>query len=317
MKRARSEEVDVQGKKLKEDKTPCVGLKNSCDGSILMPQLGFGTYTLKKERVETPLSLALDAGYNLIDTAWVYENEKNIGNVLTNRRKDNLRIPFITTKLWRSHQGGEEVIRKYLNQSLKKLGAETIDLWLLHWPGPGQHRFKRYEVPKGWTPATRIQTWKAILKILSEGKKVRSVGVSNFTIRHLEELKRETGVLPSVNQVEMHPFLVQSELLEYCKKEGITVTAYCSLGEGDKKLLNEPTIVSVAKKLHKSTAQVLLRWGIQKGMVVIPCSTSQEHIVENMDVFEWHISEEDMREIDKLDKKKRYGWKGVDPETVL
>jgi len=292
-------------------------LKNSVASSLSIPQLGFGTYRLKKEAVENPLALALNAGYTHLDTAWIYDNEAHIARVIASRRKDNKTTPFITTKLWRSHQGGEEVIRKHLNQSLKRLGVDTIDLWLLHWPGPGQHRFKRHEVPRGWTPATRLETWKAMLKILEEGTKVRSVGVSNFTIRHLEELKKETGVCPSVNQVELHPYLIQTDLLEYCKKEGITVTAYCSLGVGDKKLFNESIIASVANKHNKTPAQVLLRWSIQKGVVVIPCSTSKEHIEENMKVFEWEISAEDMKEIDKLEKGKRYSWQGMDPEKVL
>jgi diketogulonate reductase-like aldo/keto reductase len=288
-----------------------VPLLHSTIGSVSIPQLGFGTYRLKKDLVKMPLTVALNSGYKMLDTASVYDNEACIGTVLSTIDKK----PFVTTKLWRSHQGGEAIVEKHLNQSLKKLDIPTIDLWLLHWPGPGEHMFKKYPVPANWTPQTRIQTLTAMVNLMKSTGKIRAVGVSNFSVRHLTELKK-SGIVPAVNQVELHPFLVQRDLLEYCTKEGIVVMAYCSLGAGDKKLLEHKVVVSLAEKYKKTNAQILLRWAVQKGMVIIPCSTQKSHIEENMDVFTWALSEVDTAVLDALDCGKRGAWKGKDPDTI-
>ena len=161
----------------------------------------------------------------------------------------------------------------------------------------------------------RIETWKTMTTFLQTGE-CRAVGVSNFTIRHLEELKRECEVTPAVNQIECHPFLVQKELREYCKKEGIVIMAYCSLGEGDKKLLTHPVILECADAMEKTAVQVLLRWAVEHGMVVIPCSTSEAHQKENMGIFDWELGKDWMSKLDSLDCGVRYGWKGQDPEEV-
>jgi len=304
---------------------PMIPLLHSTIGNVSIPQLGFGTYRLKKEAVKTPLSIALNLGYKLIDTASVYDNEACIGATITayNKTSDsntnndltNNRL-FVTTKLWRSHQGSEKVVKKYLHQSLNKLEVPAIDLWLLHWPGPGEHMFKKYQVPAEWTPEMRIETLRSMVSLMGSTGRVRAVGVSNFSVRHLKELKESAGIVPAVNQVEVHPFLVQNELLEYCKKEGIVVMAYCSLGAGDKDLIENPLVVSLAKKYNKTNAQILLKWAVQKGMVVIPCSTQPQHIEENMDVVGWAMDSKDISALDALDCGKRGAWKGKDPDTV-
>ncbi|KAJ3088660.1 hypothetical protein HK102_008240 [Quaeritorhiza haematococci] len=304
---------------------PLIPLVNGCKENVTIPQLGFGTYRLKGDLVVAPLRAALELGYPLLDTAWIYDNEREIGTLLssidTKSKASTSSTPtstspvFVTTKLWRSNQGSEPIVRKHLNTSLKRLGLDCVDLFLLHWPGPGRHLFKRYQIPADWTPATRAETWGAMVSLMNQGK-ARAVGVSNFTIRHLEELKKTSSVRPAVNQVELHPFLVQKKLLDYCRKEGIVVMAYCSLGEGDRELLQHPVVKDVAKKVGRTTAQVLLRWGVQHGAVVIPGSTSEEHIRENMDIWDFKIEGEDMGRLDALNKDKRYGWKGQDPETV-
>ncbi|KNC98398.1 uncharacterized protein SPPG_06103 [Spizellomyces punctatus DAOM BR117] len=272
-----------------------------------IPQLGLGTYRLKKAAVKAPLRLALECGYTMLDTASVYDNEKEIGQTL----QTNV---FITTKLWRSHQSEcPKTIEKHLKASISKLGH--VDLWLLHWPGPGYHRFKKYQVPKDWTPTTRIATWNAMTTLLTQTH-VRAIGVSNFSIRQLQHLATHTSIRPSVNQIEMHPFLIQKELRAYCAQQDIRIMAYCSLGSGDPKLLNHPVVVRVANEVNKSVSQVLLRWAVQHGVIVIPCSTVREHLVENRGVWGWELSEVQMEALDGLDCGKRYAWKGVDPDSV-
>ncbi|KAJ3291149.1 hypothetical protein HK104_006304 [Borealophlyctis nickersoniae] len=280
---------------------------------VTIPQIGFGTYKLKRDAVKVPLRLALEAGYSLIDTASVYENEKEIGATIKGWDRSQI---FVSTKLWRSHQGSPAIVEKYINQSLRKLEVEYLDLLMLHWPGPGEHRFKRYKVPQDWTPSMRLETWKAMVGSMRAGK-VRSVGVSNFTIRHLEELKKISDVKPAVNQVEMHPFLVQKDLLEYCQREGIRIMAYGSLGQGcSLRLLDQRVVREIADKIEKSPAQVLLRWGVEKGMIVIPCSTQKGHIEENLDIWDFSLGAANMSALDGLHVGRRWGWKGVDPETV-
>jgi len=278
-----------------------------------MPWVGFGTYKLKKESVKKPIKWALKQGYRSIDTAWIYDNEKAIGETIS-----SLDIPvndiFVTTKLWRSYQGYDRA-QLNLQQSLKRLGMDYVDLWLLHYPGPGIHLFKRHQIPSDWTPSMRLDTWRA-MEDAYQKKKVRAIGVSNFSIRHLEELRKIERVTPAVNQVELHPFLVQTELMEYCKSRGILVQAYGSLGEGDECLLTEKSICGISEKYGKSPAQVLLRWALQHGCGIIPKSGNKIHIRENSEIFDFELNDEEMKRLDGLNKNKRFCWKGVDPDNI-
>ncbi|KAJ3038036.1 hypothetical protein HDV00_001080 [Rhizophlyctis rosea] len=315
---------------------PTLPLRNGTStANLTIPQLGFGTYRLKKDAVTKPLRSALNLGYPLLDTASVYDNEKQIGQLLSSLPATTP-TPFITTKLWRSHQGTPQIITSSVSKSLRALQTPHINLYLLHWPGPGAHRFKKHQVPHNWTPQMRIETWKTLTTFLSPETtapksssktkppppttttppKCHAIGVSNFTIRHLQELKQHSPIIPAVNQIECHPFLPQKDLRAYCKREGIIIMAYCSLGEGNKKLLTHPVVTEIAGEAGKTPAQVLLRWGVEHGMVVIPCSTQEGHQRENMDIFEWELGAERMGRLDGLECGVRYGWKGVDPEDV-
>ncbi|PRP78346.1 multi-sensor hybrid histidine kinase [Planoprotostelium fungivorum] len=251
-------------------------------------------------QVVKPLKSAISNRYSMVDTATIYDNEKEIGPIIP---KDL----FVTTKLWRSHQGSEIVITKQLNASEKKLGKK-IDLWLLHWPGPGKNRFKGYQVPQDWTSDMRIETMKTMVKLQREGR-VRAVGVSNFNIDHLKHLKEKAGITPAVNQIELHPFLDQLDLLRYCRDEGIVIMAYSSLGAGDSNLLGCKEVKEISRRHGRTPAQVLLRWATQHGAVILPSSQNVDHIEENARVWDFELTEEEMNEMDTMGRGKRYGWK--------
>ncbi|KAI8913024.1 NADP-dependent oxidoreductase domain-containing protein [Powellomyces hirtus] len=288
------------------------GITEGC--TVEIPQVGFGTYRLKKATVVAPLSNALSAGYPMLDTASVYDNEREIAAVVQRHQEKHASRVFIVTKLWRSHQGSPDVVKKHVAASVRRLGGR-VDLFLMHWPGPGEHRFKKYKVPKGWSPATRNETWATMVDILKSGS-VGAVGVSNFSTRHLTALQESSSVVPAVNQVEMHPFLIQRELRAYCARAGIVVMAYCSLGAGNQELLTHPVIVAIAEEVQRSVAQVLLRWAIQHNVVILPCSTNVEHILENAALWSFQLTDDHISQLDSLDKGKRFAWKGVDPDTI-
>ena len=277
---------------------------------LQIPQLGFGTYCLGEKKVIEPLRMALDAGYKMVDTAQVYQNEKYIGEIIAEEGcEDSI---FLVTKLWRSYQGDYEKVKGYTEESASYFGNKKIDLLLLHWPGPGHHRYDpSHQTPKDWTPAMRIETLEAMHQLTKEGV-VRAVGVSNFSIRQIEEMPFK----PAVNQIECHPFLINRELIEYCHTQGIVVMAHTSLGLGDRKLLQNEVVVSIAQSLKRTSAQVLLRWAVQQGLVVIPRSKQYYHIQENMKIFDFEISDTDMARLDGLNRDRRYSWKGVDPDTI-
>lgn len=286
----------------------------------IMPAVGFGTYKLKDNEVAGPVSMALKAGYRLIDTAQVYENEKGVGAAI---RKSGLGRGdvFIETKVWRSSHGYERTM-KACNQSLKKLGVEYIDLYVIHWPGckTGWPLPRGTMCPQDWTPKMRdTGTYRAMEDLYDQGK-VKAIGVTNYSIRHLKQLLKSCRIKPMVNQVEFHPRLVQSELLAFCKKNGIAVQAYASLGSGDAAQAEsffafEP--VKAAARAHKVTpAQVLLRWALQKGCHVVPKSVRAERVKENAGVFKFKLSASEMKAIDKLNTGTRYAWKGLDPDTI-
>jgi len=263
------------------------------NNNVRMPILGLGVYQTPPGRVtQNAVKFALDIGYRHVDTARVYGNEADVGEEL---RKSGLprEEQFVTTKLWNSDQGYDSTLRA-CEASLKRLGLDYLDLYLIHFP----------------VPETRKESWKAMETLLQK-RKCRAIGVSNFTVHHLEDLLEEHEVTPAVNQVELHPFLYQKELLDYCQGKAIQVEAYSPLARGER--FNHPRITALATKYSKTPAQLMIRWGLQHGLVVIPKSTREERIRENSQVFDVEISAEDMRSLDSLNENLRLNW---DPTSV-
>lgn len=249
------------------------------NNGVEMPILGLGVWeSAEGKECENAVFEAMKAGYRHIDTAAVYGNEKSVGNGVKKSGISRKEI-FVTTKL---RNGDHDDPESALEESLKKLQLDYVDLYLIHWPVPARNK-----------------TWKMFEQFLEEGT-CRAIGVSNFTIRHLEELLKQSNIVPAVNQVEFTPYLFQKELLEYCKSRGIQLEAYSPLTHGMK--LKDSKLVEIAKKYNKTPAQVLLRWNLQHGSVVIPKSTKKERILENSDVFDFEISEEDMKKLDTFDE---------------
>eukprot|EP00434_Breviolum_minutum_P024252 symbB.v1.2.021415.t1/scaffold1848.1/size98926/4 len=281
---------------------------------VVMPVVGFGTYKLSNADVTKPVLNALKLGYRLIDTAQVYENEKGVGEALRQSgiaRED----VFIETKVWRSSHGYERTM-KACKQSLKKLGVEYLDLYVIHWPGPKTGwPLKRGQVcPSDWTPKMRdTGTWRAMEELYEQGL-VKAIGVTNYSLRHLKQIMKNCKIKPMINQVEFHPRLVQTEMLEFCQKNDIVLQAYASLGSGDaaqaEDFFSFPAVQKAAVA-HKATgAQVLLRWAMQKGCHVIPKSVRPERMKENAGVFNFKLTAAEMKSIDALHTGTRYAWKG-------
>jgi diketogulonate reductase-like aldo/keto reductase len=263
------------------------------NNDVRMPILGLGVYQSPPGRVtRNAVNFALRVGYRHVDTARIYGNEADVGEAVRESGVPRGDL-FVTTKLWNSDQGYDSTLRA-CEASLKRLGLDYLDLYLVHFP----------------VPDVRKETWSAMETLLKKGR-CRAIGVSNFTIRHLEELIGESHVIPSVNQVEFHPFLYQKDLLEYCQMKGIQVEAYSPLARGER--VKHPRIISLATKYAKTPAQLMIRWGIQHGLVVIPKSTREERIRENSHVFDFDISDDDMRSLDSLNEDLRLNW---DPTNV-
>jgi len=296
------------------------------DGSTLpggrgltMPYVGFGTYKLKKGEAFAPVLKALQYGYRLVDTAQIYDNEADVGRAMQmcGVPRENL---FVETKVWRSSHGFDRTLKAF-GQSMRKLAVDYVDLYIIHWPGAktGWPLPRGAISPPDWTPKMRDEgTWRAMEKLYDEGK-VKAIGVSNYSIRHLRSLLKMCRVRPVVNQVEFHPWLVQSELLEFCKKENIILQAYASLGSGDVTSRADffalPPVMAAAKAHERTPAQVLLRWALEKGVYVIPKSKSEDRIVENSCVFDFKLSPEEVAAIDSCHKDHRFAWKHKDPDT--
>jgi diketogulonate reductase-like aldo/keto reductase len=251
-----------------------------------IPQLGLGVWQIRAGATcEAAVLAALEAGYRHIDTAAMYGNEESVGAAIRRSGISRENI-FVTTKLWNSDHGNPE---RALDTSLRNLKFDYVDLYLIHYP-----------------VRERRQSWHALEALQGNGK-ARSIGVSNFTIRHLRELLAETNTVPAVNQVELHPYLYQKDLLDFCIAKRVLVEAYSPLTHGDR--LNDPKLVTVATRYpSKSTAQILIRWALQHGLVVIPKSANRRRICENADVFDFEISAEDMRLLDSFDEDLRTCW---------
>jgi 2,5-diketo-D-gluconate reductase A len=259
------------------------------NNGIQIPQLGFGVFLIPAEETEKAVSEALSAGYRLIDTAQGYRNEEGVGAAIASAgiQRDEL---FITTKLTNSEQGYDKALRAF-DESMDKLGIDVLDLFLIHWPQP---MFDQY-----------VETWRAFERLLADGR-VSSIGVSNFEIEHLERLLAETDVVPAVNQVELHPEFPQEELREFDAEHGILTESWGPLGQG-KGLLENPSVVDVARRKGRTPGQVVLRWHIQLGNVVIPKSVNPDRIRENIDIFDFELDEADMNAIEQMRTGRRLG----------
>jgi 2,5-diketo-D-gluconate reductase A len=255
-----------------------------------MPQLGFGVFQVSPEEVEGVVSTALEAGYRSIDTAAVYKNEEGVGRAIASSglARDEL---FVTTKLWNSDQGYDEALRAF-DRSMRRLGLDTVDLYLIHWPVPAVDRY--------------VETWKALEKLAADGR-VGSIGVSNFTVGNLRRLLAETSTVPAVNQIELHPHFPQAELRALHAEHGIATEAWSPLAQGGELLLGDSTITRLAERHGVTPAQVVLRWHLQLGNIVIPKSVTPERIRENLDLFGFELTEEDLTAIAGLDSGKRIG----------
>ncbi|MDN5346137.1 MAG: methylglyoxal/glyoxal reductase [Petrotoga sp.] len=253
---------------------------------VKIPWLGYGTYKAHGDELIEGVKYALSIGYRLIDTAEMYENEEEIGKAIRQSKIPRDEI-FITSKVWNTNQGFESTLNSFEN-SLKRLGTDYLDLYLIHWPVSGKY----------------IETWKALEKLYKEGR-VRAIGVSNFLIHHLQDIINNCEITPMVNQVEFHPYLLQRDLLDYCQRNKIQLEAWSPLMRG--RVLNIPQLVDISNKYKKTPAQIVLRWDLQHGVVTIPKSVHKERIKENADIFDFELTEEEMRIIDNLDQSKRFG----------
>jgi len=263
----------------------------------------------KKNLIKTSVQVAFQEGYTHIDCASIYHNEKEVGEAIAEFKvpRENL---FITSKLWNTHHK-PELVSVALEQTLKDLGLKYLDLYLIHWPCS----FKSTQDSKGQNVLDDIpisSTWKSMEELQKKGL-VKSIGVSNFGITDLEEITKNCKIKPVVNQIEVHPYLTQDKLIDYCKKHDIHVTAYSSLGnpglpqhDNVVPLLENGLIKNIGFNYGKTAAQVLLRWGIQKGLTVIPKSTTQSRIRENRKIFDFELDEESIQKINALNKNLRF-----------
>jgi 2,5-diketo-D-gluconate reductase A len=263
------------------------------DGHAI-PQLGFGVFQIPQDETETAVTTALQEGYRLIDTAQGYQNEEGVGAALAASDVPREDV-FLTTKLTNSQQGYDKTMAAF-DASMAKLGVDVLDLFLIHWPQP---MFDQY-----------VDTWRAFEKLQADGR-IRSIGVSNFEIEHFERLFAETDVVPAVNQIELHPQFPQAELRAFHAEHGILTESWGPIGQG-KGLLEDERIQEVARRRGRTPAQVVLRWHLQLGLVVIPKSVTPSRIAENIALFDFELDDEDMAGIAQVENGQRLG---PDPKT--
>jgi diketogulonate reductase-like aldo/keto reductase len=271
-------------------KVPPIILNNGVE----MPQLGFGVWQVPDDEAEQAVATALEAGYRSIDTAAIYGNEEGTGKAIASSGVPRADL-FVTTKLWNGDQGYDSTLRAF-DTSLDKLGLEYVDLYLIHWPLPSKGAY--------------VDTYKAFEKLYADGR-AKAIGVSNFLPDHLEQLLKATSVVPAVNQIELHPHLQQQAAREFHAEHGIATEAWSPLGSG-KGLLEVPAIVAIARKHERTPAQVVLRWHLQLGNIVIPKSVTPSRIKENIEVFDFALDDEDISAISALNEDRRLG---PDPAT--
>ncbi|MGZ4636772.1 aldo/keto reductase [Oryzihumus sp.] len=259
------------------------------NSTIDIPQLGFGVWQVPDDGATAAVTTALEVGYRSIDTARIYDNEAGVGRALaaTDVSRDEI---FLTTKVWNDDQGYDQTLRAF-DASAKRLGVDYLDLYLIHWPTPAKDAY--------------VDTWKALLQLRADGR-IRAAGVCNFQPAHLQRLIDETGEAPAINQVELHPRLQQEELRRFHAEHGIVTEAWSPLAQGGD-LLQDDTITGIARKHARTPAQVILRWHLQVGNVVIPKSVTPSRISENFDVFGFDLDADDLAAIAGLDRAGRIG----------
>lgn len=263
---------------------PTVRLNNGVE----MPRFGLGVYKMHAGAgARKTIAKALEVGYRLIDTAALYGNEADVGKAVRDSGLPRGDV-FVTTKLWNSDQGYDSALRAF-DASLKRLGLDQVDLYLIHYP----------------VPEARRESWRALEQIAASGR-ARAIGVSNYQIRHLEELFGASKTVPAVNQIELSPFNWQRDLAEFCQKHGIVVEAYAPLTAGDK--IRDAKLAAVAKRVGRTNAQLLLRWCLQKDLVPIPKASSEAHLRENLGALEFELSAKEMAALDALDEGYRSSW---------
>lgn len=264
---------------------PTVTLNNG----VSMPQLGFGVFQVSNEDVVEPVQVAIEAGYRSIDTAAIYGNEAGVATAIAESGVSRSDL-FVTTKLWNDAQGHDSTLRAF-DESLRKLRLDYVDLYLVHWPAPSKDAY--------------VDTWRAFEKLYAEGR-IKAIGVSNFHVPHLQRLFDETEIVPTVNQIELHPNLPQTELREFHAKHDIATEAWSPLGQG-KGLLDDPTLGKLAAKHGRTPAQIALRWSLQLGNIVIPKSATPERIRSNIEVFDFELTDADLATIAALETGTRVG----------
>ncbi|WP_102349775.1 aldo/keto reductase [Bacillus sp. Marseille-P3661] len=254
---------------------------------VKMPWLGLGVYKVEDgAEVQSSVMTAIELGYRSIDTAALYKNEEGVGQAVKNSGIPREEL-FITSKVWNDAQGYESTLEAF-EESRKKLALDYLDLFLIHWPVKGKY----------------IDTWRALEKLYNDGF-IKAIGVSNFQVHHLKDLMTNSEIKPMVNQVEYHPRLTQKEVLSFCKENSIQTEAWGPLMRG--KILDHPIIVELAEKYSKTPAQIVLRWDLEQGVVTIPKSVKRERIQENANIFDFKLSQEDVKRIDSLNKNERTG----------
>ena len=262
---------------------------------VEIPQLGFGVFQVPPDKTQAAVEAALAVGYRHIDTAAAYRNERGVGAAIAASGIPRDEI-FVTTKLWNSQQGYESTLGAF-ETSLSRLGLDFVDLYLIHWPVPTEGR--------------ALDTWRA-LELIHERGRSRTIGVSNFRVEDLEELEREAEVVPTVNQIELHPHFPQAELRLWHLEHGIATEAWSPLAQGE--LLINETVAAVAARHDRTPAQALLRWHLELGNVVIPKSVTPKRIQENFEIFDFELSDDDMTELAALDVGQRIG---PDPSSFV
>jgi 2,5-diketo-D-gluconate reductase A len=260
------------------------------DGAA-MPQLGLGVWQTPADEAEAVVRDALDAGYRAVDTAAIYGNEEGVGRALDGRTD-----VFLTTKLWNNDQGYDAALRAF-DASLGRLGVDVVDLYLIHWPAPSRDLY--------------VDSWRALIQLKEEGR-ARSIGVSNFLPEHIDRLVAETGVIPVINQIELHPRFQQREARAYNALHNIATESWSPLGKAQ--FIDNPVLTEIAERHGKTAAQVIIRWHLDCGLVVIPKSVRPERLRENIDVFDFSLSDEELAAIGALDAKD--GRIGPDPLTA-
>lgn len=277
--------------------TPMGGVAASPDSRVLlrdgqnMPWVGLGVWQTPADETAKIVEMAVSLGYRAVDTATLYRNEEGVGDGL----RETPEI-FVTTKLWNDDQGFDRTLRAF-EKSCRLLQRECLDLYLIHWPMPDQNLY--------------VESWKALIRLRDEGR-VRSIGVSNFMEPHLERLMEETGEVPAVNQIEIHPRFQQKALRAFNERHGIQTESWRPLGKGE--VLSDPVICAIASRLKRTPAQIALRWHLQNRLVVIPKSVHRERLRQNLDLFGFSLTEADMTAIAALDRAD--GRMGEDPLTV-